>query len=184
MSLHDLIILIRADILRLTLPVDGLLPVKPSWLNVFNPRFIPVLFIRLSRYFFLNRWLRFFSPVFTWLNVIIFGIEFTARCDVGPGLMLPHTVGTVIGARKIGANVTIFQGVTIGAKYADLIFDETKRPVIEDNAVIGAGAKVLGGITVGDAAKIGPNTVLFDDIPAGATVLGHPVQIKLNLDKR
>lgn len=178
MSLRELFALLRADLLRLTLPVNGFAPTKPSWLKVLNPRFMPVLFVRLARYFYLSRWFRFLSPIFTWLNLFIFGIEFTARCDVGPGLMLPHTVGTVVGATKIGANVTIFQGVTLGAKYADLIFNESKRPVIEDDVVIGAGAKVLGGIIVGAGAKIGPNTVVFDDIPAGVIAMGNPTQIQ------
>ena len=102
MNLRELLALLRADLLRLTLPVNGLEPTKPSWMKVLNPRFTPVLFVRLARYFFLTRWLSFLSPVFTWLNLFIFGIEFTARCDVGPGLMLPHTVGTVVGATSRG----------------------------------------------------------------------------------
>ena len=176
MSFLEFLALLRADLLRLTLSADGNIPIKPSWIKILNPRFTPVLFVRLARYLYLSKWLRFFSPVFTWLNVFIFGIEFTARCNVGPGLFLPHTVGTVIGARKIGANVTIYQGVTVGAKYADLIFDESKRPVIEDDVAVGAGAKVLGDIIVGQGVKIGPNSVVLESIPAGAVVTVGQIQ--------
>jgi len=171
-------VLLRADLLRLTLPVNGLTPINPNWLKVLHPRFVPVLFIRLSRYFYLSRWLGFISPIFTWLNVFLFGIEFTARCNVGPGLMLPHTIGTVVGATEIGENVTIFQGVTLGAKYVDLMFNKSKRPVIKNDVSIGAGAKVLGGITVGSGAKIGPNTVILEDIPSNVVVMGNPAKIQ------
>ena len=87
--------------------------------------------------------------------------------------MLPHTVGTVVGARKIGVNVTIFQGVTLGAKYVDLTFNESTRPTIEDDVSIGAGAKVIGGVVIGARTKIGPNTVVFESLaPDSVVVVG------------
>jgi len=177
MSLRELLTLLKADLLRLTLSVDGLVPVKPNWIKILNPRFTPVLFVRLARYFFLARGLSFLSPVFTWLNLLVFGIEFTPRCDVGAGLMLPHTVGTVVGARKIGVNVTIFQGVTLGALTADLKYVESLRPILGDNVLVGAGAKILGGIDVGNNTKIGANAVVLQSLPDNAVAVGVPAKV-------
>jgi serine O-acetyltransferase len=82
----------------------------------------------------------------------------------------------VIGASKIGRNVTIFQGVTLGAKEMDMGFDPTLRPEIGDYVVVGAGAKVLGGISLGDNVRIGANSVLLRSVPANATVAGVPAR--------
>ncbi len=176
MKLIELYAFLKADLQRFVSPGSDQ-PV--NWLNLLNPRFIPVLIIRLARYFSFIPVLKLLAPMLTWMNVILYGIEFTAKCEVGPGLMLPHTVGTVVGAKQIGANVTIFQGVTLGAKYIDLKFDETKRPTISDNVSIGAGAKVLGGITLGVGAKVAPNALVFDDVPAGAIAIGNPAQMQI-----
>jgi serine O-acetyltransferase len=177
MSLLELFTLLRADLLRLTLPANGLAPTKPRWIKILNPRFTPVLFVRFARYFYLSRWLSFFSPVFTWLNVLIFGIEFTARCDIGPGLMLPHTVGTVVGATKIGANVTIFQGATLGALTADLLYLECLRPKLGDNVIIGAGAKILGGIDIGNNVMVGANAVVLKSLSDNVVAVGIPAKV-------
>ncbi|MBV5330168.1 MAG: hypothetical protein JZU65_21500 [Chlorobium sp.] len=118
------------------------------------------------------------SPVFTWLNVILFGIEFTAKCEVGPGLMLPHTSGTVVGAVKLGSNVTIFQGVTLGAKFADIAFTPETRPMVGDNVIIGAGAKILGGISVGGDAVIAANSLVIENVERGAVMIGVPAVAK------
>lgn len=177
MSLHELFTLLRADLLRLTLPINELAPIKPNWLKVMHPRFIPVLFVRLARYFYLSQWFKFLSPIFTWLNLFIFGIEFTARCEVGPGLMLPHTVGTVVGATIIGENATIFQGVTLGALTADLLYVESLRPRLGDNVFIGAGAKLLGGIDIGHNVKIGANSVVLHSLPDNVVAVGMPARV-------
>ncbi|MFH1977465.1 MAG: hypothetical protein ABIJ52_18240 [Pseudomonadota bacterium] len=94
-------------------------------------------------------------------------------------MFLPHTSGTVIGAVRIGENVTIFQGVTIGTRHADLHFNISNRPVIEDGVMLGAGSKVLGGITVGAGASVASNSLVIDSVPAGATVIGVPASIKV-----
>jgi serine O-acetyltransferase len=107
----------------------------------------------------------------------MFGIEVTPRCDIGPGLMLPHTFGTVIGATAIGSNATVFQGATIGASSLDMGFDKNKRPVIGGNVIIGAGAKVLGGLSVGNNVTIGANSVVVKSIVDGMVVAGVPAKI-------
>lgn len=179
MNLRELIDLIQSDILRL-LPENENPSTFALWKKAFNPRFFPVFLVRLSRYCFLNKWLKILSPFITWLNVILFGIEFTPRCEIGTGLMLPHTVGTVVGAAKIGSNVTIFQGVTIGAISLDLAFNIDLRPQIGNNVLIGAGAKVLGGISIESDASIGANAVVLQSVPTKVTAVGVPAKHSIN----
>lgn len=141
-----------------------------------NPRIMPVVLIRLAG-FFHARHLGVFAKLCAMLNVFIFGIEVSPRVRIEGGLFLPHTVGTVIGASSIGSNCTIMQGVTLGAVASDLSFTESARPVIGSEVIIGSGAKVLGGITVGDHARIGANAVVLCDVPAFAIAVGVPAKI-------
>jgi serine O-acetyltransferase len=143
--------------------------------RLLHPRFLPIVLCRISR----AAWLLgipALSYLLSYLNQIIFGIEISPKCTIGPGIFFPHTSGTVIGASKIGRNVTIFQGVTLGAKEMDMGFDPTLRPEIGDYVVVGAGAKVLGGISLGDNVRIGANSVLLRSVPANATVAGVPAR--------
>ena len=116
------------------------------------------------------------AHLLSYLNLVLFGIEISPRCAIGPGIFFPHTSGTVIGASKIGRNVTIFQGVTLGARQMDMYFDPALRPEIGDYVVVGAGAKVLGGISLGDNVRVGANSVLLRSVPANATVAGIPAR--------
>ena len=86
--------------------------------------------------------------LFTYLNIVLFGLEVTPRCEIGPGIFFPHPSGTVIGAWRIGKNATILQGVTLGAQKMDLGFDSALRPEVGDNVLLGAGmlAAVLRGL--------------------------------------
>jgi serine O-acetyltransferase len=92
---------------------------------------------------------------------------------IGPGLFISHGQGTVLSAESIGANLWVHQGVTVGWDYQG-----ARRPVIGDNVFIGAGAKILGAISVGDGTRIGANAVVVCDVPAGATAVGIPAQIR------
>ncbi len=116
---------------------------------------------------------------FSLANVILFGLEVTPRCKIGPGLMIPHTSGTVIGAAELGSNVTIFQGVTLGAKFADLEFNPDARPKLRDGVVIGAGAIVLGGIQIGQNAVVAANSLVTESVPDGALAIGVPAVVKV-----
>lgn len=143
---------------------------------VFNPRFAPVFICRAA--FALNRaGLRRPAKLFSLLNFLLFGIEMAVGCEVGPGLCFAHTYGIVIGARRIGKNALIYHEVTIGAKEMDVAYTPEKRPLVGDNVVIGAGAKVLGGITIGDNSVIGANAVVTRDIPAGCVAGGIPAKV-------
>ena len=94
------------------------------------------------------------------------GIELPVSSDVGPGLRLRHGVGVVINpASRIGANVMIRQGVTLGNRRRS---DDC--PTIEDDVEIGVGAVIIGPISVGRGARIGPNAVVFRDVPAWSVV--------------
>ena len=99
------------------------------------------------------------------------------RCEIGPGLCFPHTVGTVIGALRIGRDAVIYHGVTLGAKEMDFGYDSKARPIIGDNVVIGSGAKVLGGITIGNNVIVGANAVVVESVPDNVVVGGVPAHI-------
>ena len=107
---------------------------------------------------------------------MFFAIEISARCAIGPGIFFPHTSGTVIGASKVKRDVTIFQGVPWGAGQIDMKYDLALRPELGDFVVVGAGAKVLGGITLGDNVRVGANSVLLRSVPANVTVAGVPAR--------
>lgn len=89
---------------------------------------------------------------------------------IAGGLYIAHPVGTVIAVERMGANCSVIAGVTIGMR------NELTFPVIGDEVFIGAGARVLGGIKVGPGAKIGANSVVINDVPAGMTVVGAPAK--------
>lgn len=170
--------LVVADLRRLLPDNTGVSGFR-LWSKVFHPRFVPVLHIRFSQYFYHPIILRPFSHLFSLINRIMFGIEVTPRCPIGPGLLLPHTSGVVIGAIEIGENVTIFQGVTLGSKYFDIDFTPTSRPVLEDGVVIGAGAKVLGGIRIGRNAVVAANSLVIESVPEGGHAMGVPAVVSV-----
>ena len=141
-----------------------------------NPRMAPVALLRFAEFFYGHQ-LGFLAKLCSMLNVLVFGLEVSPQVEIGGGLFLPHTVGTVIGAARIGDNCTILQGVTLGTSEPDMGFTASERPVIGNDVLIGAGAKVIGCITVGDHAKIGANAVVLRDVPAYAVAVGVPATI-------
>ena len=166
--------LVKADLLRL-----GQASGPRLWVKLIHPRFVPVLLIRLSQLCYGNCLFRPLSLFFSLANVMLFGLEVTPRCKIGPGLFIPHTFGTVIGAIEIGSNVTIFQGVTFGAKFADLEFNPESRPIVENDVIVGSGAKVLGGIRIGCKAVIASNSLVTQSLPPSSYAIGVPAIIKV-----
>ncbi|MGZ3769085.1 MAG: serine O-acetyltransferase EpsC [Bdellovibrio sp.] len=146
------------------------------FLQILSPRFLPVVLCRVSHSLYRHK-LSPLAKLFSLVNFVLFGIEISPQIEIGPGLFFPHTQGTVIGARKIGANAIIFQQVTLGAKDLDMGFNLECRPEIGDNVTIGAGAKILGGVFIGNDAKIGANSVVLSDIPARSVCVGIPGRI-------
>src|SRR5918997_2609123 len=107
------------------------------------------------------------------------GVEIHPAAQIGKGFFIDHAAGVVIGeTAEIGDDVTLYQGVTLGGTG----FQTGKRhPTLQDNVTVGAGAKLLGAITVGHGAKIGANTVVIHDVPPNTTVVGnpgHPVRVE------
>ena len=143
---------------------------------IFQPRLAPVVLLRIAA-FMHEHHLALLAKPFSIVNVIVFGIEVSPRVKIGGGLFLPHTVGTVIGAESIGKNCTIMQGVTLGSSEPDLGFDISTRPQIGNDVLIGAGAKIIGRVTVSDHAKIGANAVVLCNVPAYAVAVGVPATI-------
>ena len=107
---------------------------------------------------------------------VITGADVPLACRIGGGLMLPHANGIVIHPLvEIGPNCLIFQQVTIGAGGGS----RRGVPRLGGHVDVGAGAKILGGVTIGDHARIGANAVVTIDVPAGATAMGIPARIVL-----
>ncbi len=119
------------------------------------------------------RWLgRFISHISRWLT----GIEIHPGARIGKGVFFDHAMGVVVGeTAEIGDGCTIYQGVTLGG--TSLYKGQKRHPTIGRNVVIGAGAKVLGGFSVGDGAKIGSNAVVTRPVPSNATAVGNPARI-------
>ena len=94
---------------------------------------------------------------------------------IGRGFFIDHVMGVVIGeTAEIGDYVTLFQGVTLGGTGKE---HGKRHPTIGNHVVIGAGAKILGGIRVGDNVKIGANSVVLKSVPPNSTVIGVPARI-------
>lgn len=108
-------------------------------------------------------------------NRFLTGIEIHPAAKIGRRFFIDHGMGVVIGeTAEIGNDVTLYHGVTLGG----VSLNEGKRhPTLEDGVVVGAGAKVLGGFTVGKYAKIGSNAVVVKEVPAGATMVGSAARL-------
>ncbi len=119
------------------------------------------------------KWIaRLLSMFSRWLT----GIEIHPGAKIGRRVFLDHGLGIVIGeTTEIGDNCTIYQGVTLGG--TSLYKGVKRHPTLGKDVVISAGAKVLGGFTVGDGARVGSNAVVLKEIPAGATAVGIPARI-------
>ena len=103
------------------------------------------------------------------------GTEIYYAADIGPGFLVIHGFGTVIGPRhRIGENFTVFQGVTIGQRHEER---PDHRATIGDNCTFYAGSKVFGTVMVGDGVKLGANAVLLHDAEAYATYVGTPARM-------
>ncbi|MBA7562802.1 Serine acetyltransferase [subsurface metagenome] len=107
-----------------------------------------------------------------WIERFLTGIEIHPNAKIGGGIFIDHGFGVVIGeTSEIGNNATLFQGVTLGGTGKET---GKRHPTVGDNVVIGAGAKVLGGITLGNNVFIGANAVVLKPVPDDCTVVGVP----------
>jgi len=138
------------------------------------PGFHAMLFHRLSHRLWRMRlrWLaRFISHMARWLT----GIEIHPGATIRRRFFIDHGMGVVIGeTAEIGDDCTLYHGVTLGGTS----WSKGKRhPTLGKGVVVGAGAKILGPITIGDGARIGSNAVVVKDVPPGATAIGIPARV-------
>jgi serine O-acetyltransferase len=116
------------------------------------------------------------SEIGRWVS----GIEIHPGATIGRRLFIDHGIGVVIGETAIiGDDVTLYHGVTLGGIALTKRQEGRRHPLIEDGVIVGAGAQVLGAITVGRGARVGANAVVLKDVPAGVTVTGIPAQVAL-----
>jgi len=110
------------------------------------------------------------------INQFLTNIDIHPGAKIGRRLFIDHGVGVVIGETAIiGNDVLIYQGVTLGG--VSLEKGTKRHPTIENNVVIGGGAKVLGNITIGQHSKIGANSVVVKDVPEKSTAIGIPARV-------
>jgi len=110
------------------------------------------------------------STVLVQLNIMLHGIDIVASVPIGPGAYIPHPVGIVINAMRIGSHVTLQGGITVGLR------TDRRFPIVEDGVTLGAGCRVLGPVTVGERATVGANAVVLDDVEPETTVVGVPAR--------
>ncbi|OHB32215.1 MAG: serine acetyltransferase, partial [Desulfuromonadaceae bacterium GWB2_53_15] len=129
----------------------------------------------VNEFFFLGR-------LISHMGRFLTGVEIHPGAKIGRKFFIDHGMGVVIGeTAEIGDNVTLYHGVTLGG----VTWDKVKRhPTLEDNVVIGSGAKILGPFTVGKGAKIGSNSVVVKEVPENATVVGIPGRMVMAQEKK
>lgn len=134
-----------------------------------------ILVHRIAHRFWVSGWLwlgRFISH----LGRLLTGIEIHPGAKIGRRVFIDHGFGVVIGETAVvGDDCTIYQGVTLGG--TRLYKGQKRHPTLGQGVVVGAGAQILGGFTVGDGARIGSNAVVIKPVPAGATAVGNPARL-------
>lgn len=141
-----------------------------------NPGLQAAFFLRLQMFLVAKRRLKLAGLVRGWC-LMVTGADFVPGCVVGPGVLMHHPNGIVLGAgARVGAACTLLQQVTLGERHADGSGDH-KYPVVDDNCTIGAGARILGPVLVGVGAAVGANAVVLSDVPAASTVVGIPAVV-------
>lgn len=135
---------------------------------LFNNGFQAVLLYRMARWFKVRR-VPILGPALARLNLFLTGVDLHPAAEIGPGLLIAHGHGLVVGGgARIGADALLLHGVTVGSPSPGRV---AQMPVIGDRVFLGAGAKVVGAVTVGDDVAVGPNAVILEDVPAGSRVL-------------
>lgn len=150
--------------------------ISSLWEVLICPGFIIMLYYKIAHYLYQKK-LYFLARFISYRGKYHTGIEIHPGAIIGNNLFIDHGMGIVIGETSIiGDNVTIFHGVTLGGTGKD---KGKRHPTIEDNVIIGCGAKILGNIIIGNNSKIGANAVILKDVPPNSTVVGIPgVKVK------
>ncbi len=133
-----------------------------------------VLFYRVAHRAWARGWIT-LARTLSHIGRMLTGIEIHPGAQIGQRFFIDHGMGVVIGETAIiGNGVTLYQGVTLGGTS---LHGGKRHPTLEDNVIIGSGAQVLGGFTVGRGARVGANAVVVKAVPAGATVTGIPAKV-------
>lgn len=154
-------------------------PAKPTFAEVFFAYngFHAVTWHRMNNWLWhigLRGLARFFANVARMFT----GIEIHPEATIGKNFFIDHGTGVVIGQTAIiEDNVTIYHGVTLGGVGKVGAVNGKRHPTLKEGSIVGAGAQVLGDITIGCCAKIGSNSVVTSDIPEGATAIGIPARV-------
>jgi serine O-acetyltransferase len=140
-----------------------------------------VWFYRVAHWFWTHE-LYFFGRFTSHIGRFLTGIEIHPGAQIGEKFFIDHGMGVVIGeTAEIGDNVTLYHGVTLGG----VTWDKVKRhPTVDNNVVIGSGAKVLGPFTVGKDSKIGSNSVVVKEVPENSSVVGIPGRVVMQQEKK
>lgn len=140
-----------------------------------------LLFHRIAHWFY-KKGLRFIPRLISALGMFLTTIDIHPAATFGRRVFIDHGVGVVIGETAIiGDDVLIYQQVTLGGVSTN---KGKRHPTIENKVVIGAGAKILGNITIGSGSKVGANSVVVKDVPPGCTAVGIPARVlKRGFDK-
>ena len=157
-------------------------PAARNGLEVFltSPGVKALFWHRVAHRLWNSGW-RLFARMIAQRSRRITGIEIHPGARIGRRLVIDHGMGVVVGeTAEIGDDCLIYHGVTLGGKKpGDRQHTPGRRhPVVGSRVTIGAGAIILGGITVGDGARIAAHAVVVDDVPAGALALGVPAKIR------
>ncbi len=154
-------------------------PASPTFAEVlfaYNG-FHAVVLHRINNFFW-NLRLRAFARFLANISRILTSIEIHPEARIGKNFFIDHGTGVVIGQTAfIGDDVTIYHGVTLGGAGRADEANEKRHPTLKNGAIIGAGAQVLGNITIGENSKIGANSVVTSDIEDGMTAIGIPARV-------
>jgi serine O-acetyltransferase len=151
-------------------------PAARNWLEILlcYPGLHAIWGHRLSHWL----WTHGFKLVARWVSHVVralTGIEIHPGATIGPRFFIDHGMGVVIGeTAEVGADVTLYHGVTLGGT---TLAKGKRHPTLDDRVVVGAGAKILGAITIGEDSRIGANAVVVKSVPANSVVVGVPGQI-------
>ena len=140
----------------------------------FYPGVMAIVHYRIAHWLYMRGFKR-LGRIIMGITGFITSVDIHPQAQIGRRVFIDHAIGVVIGQTAIvGDDVTIYQGVSLGG----VSLAKTKRhPTIESGVVIGAGAKVLGDITIGKNAKIGANSVVIKDVPSDCTAIGIPARV-------